>query len=347
MSYLQLIFGKEIDQLVIDDIVSYFAHQREESNKLEFKSFVLNPKSRNDLEEKESKIMKTLSAFLNSDGGILIWGAPETTKVGTKSVCVGALKPVDKQYDKDQIMDMIANTIIPAPQGITFKTFLCQSGFVYLFDAPRSSYAPHQYKDTYYMRMDGQTKAAPHHYIEALFKKIDFPNLEAYLRLDSFEHVDHDAARLTCSIIFRNQTPFRNDYNLHYRIFSSHGLITTAWEQILFSPKDPRLLREGDYANPRVAETIYYGNWIDDRLTIFLSRSRLHQENYQLNIRLQFGAKHSPMKICLYEIVIGEKMNSNLQNHIVDMSENRLFNIHEETMGETDQVRLNRTLGRS
>ncbi len=285
MGYLQLIFDKEIEELKIDDIAAYFSHPREESNKLEFKSFVPNPKSKNDLEEKESKIMKTLSAFLNSDGGILIWGAPETTKMDTRSVCVGPLKPVDREYHKDQIMDMLANTIIPAPQPITLKAFPYQNGFVYLFDAPRSSYSPHQYKDTYYMRMDGQTKAAPHHYIEALFKKIDFPNLEAYLRLDNYEYVDHDAARLRCSIIFRNQTPFRNDFNLHYRIFSSHGLITTAWEQILFSPKDPRLLREGDYANPRVAETIYYGNWIDDRLSIFLSRTNLHREKLPANYK--------------------------------------------------------------
>ncbi len=52
------------------------------------------------------------------------------------------------------------------------------------------------------------------------------------------------------------------------------------------------------------------------------------------------------MKICLYEIVIGEKNDANLQSHIVQMSENRLFNIHEASMGESDQVRLNRTLGR-
>ena len=31
------------------------------------------------------------------------------------------------------------------------------------------------------MRLDGQTRNAPHHYIEALFKQIKFPNLKENL----------------------------------------------------------------------------------------------------------------------------------------------------------------------
>jgi hypothetical protein len=194
--------------------------------------------------------------------------------------------------------------------------------------------------------MDGQTKSAPHHYIEALFKKITFPNLEAYLRLDKYAQVNNSIAVLECSIIFRNQTPFKNDFNLHYRIFSSHGFITKIWDEPMFSTNDARLSREGDYINAKVTDTLYYGNWIDDKFSIFISRDHLYQENYSLNIRLQFGAKHSPLKICVYEIIIGERVENNLQHHIVKMTENKLFNIHEETMSVPDRERLRLTLGR-
>jgi len=150
--------------------------------------------------------------------------------------------------------------------------------------------------------MDGQTKAAPHHFIEALFKKIGFPNLEAYLKLDKYEHVklDDDAAILWCSIIFRNQTPFMNDFNLHYRVFSSHGQIISNFDIINMSPISPQNIKlSGDYTNEKVAKVIYYGNWVDSRFKILLSREELHAWNYSLDLRIQFGAKHSPMKICV------------------------------------------------
>jgi predicted HTH transcriptional regulator len=145
MSFSKLIFGKEIVDLDIDDIVNYFNHPKEEGNKLEFKSFTLNPNSKNDLEEKENKIMKTICGFLNSEGGLLIWGAPSTNKVDGKPVCLGDLKPIDREYYKDQVMDMIANTIIPSPQGVLFASYSHNGGFVYLFEVPRSEFAPHQY----------------------------------------------------------------------------------------------------------------------------------------------------------------------------------------------------------
>lgn len=195
------------------------------------------------------------------------------------------------------------------------------------------------------MRMDGHTKPAPHHYIEALFKKLSFPNLEAYLKLDRYIHTDNDAARLYCTIIFRNQSPFQNDYNLQYRVFTSHGhIMPGAAIQVNLTQKE--LAEPGDYSNPEVANTIYYGNWLHDSFNITLSRTTLHNNGYIIEIRLQFGAKHSPMKLCLYTIKIGERENTNLQDNIVDMVENRFFNIHESEMTKSDEERLFETLGR-
>ncbi|SRR5579862_23765 len=344
MKFSKLLFGKDLHDLSITDIESFFSEAKEESNILEFKSGRV--RENGNIAENEKAVLRTICGFLNSEGGLLIWGSPVSSNEDGKDICVGSLEAVAVHYQKDQIMAMIANRVIPSPQGISFCALPSADKFVYLFDVPRSEYSPHQFQDKYFMRMDGQTKAAPHHYVEALFKKLSFPNLEAYLKLENYYHEYNDRAILDCSVVFRNQTPYQNDFNLHYRVFSSHGTIVRSADDyeeaaIQENPKNP-----GDYIKAKVADVIYYGNWIDDWFTIVLSRTMLHQANYHLHVRLQFGAKYSPMKICHYDIVIGETMMDNLQQHIILMEENRFFNIHEESMGTTDAERLKKTLGR-
>ena len=48
----------------------------------------------------------------------------------------------------------------------------------------------------------------------------------------------------------------------------------------------------------------------------------------------------------VYHLLIGETIKPNLQDHIIEMTENRFFNIHEESMESSDQERLLKALGR-
>jgi hypothetical protein len=345
MSFVKTFFGKDMSDLSVDDLTGFFSQPQEESNKMEFKSFEVHPKGKNDLADRENAIMRVICGFLNSEGGMLIWGAPVEMKANGKSLYIGDLTPGDKEYPKDQFIAKIANTIIPSPQGILFRSFAYRGGFLYLFDVPRSEYSPHQYSDKYYMRMDGQTKAAPHHYIEALFKKVSFPNLEAYLKIEDYGPWKSGQFYLKCSVLFRNQTPYQNDFDLHYRVFSSHGYIMAFLSNVNENINEEILKRPGDYGN-MVASTIYYGNWVDSRFAILLSESELKERNFNLSIRLQFGARHSPMKICLYDLIMVDGLKDKLQDHIIKMTENRFFNIHEESMGKPDLQRLKEALGR-
>jgi hypothetical protein len=342
MKFTESILGKPLDQLSVEDVEGFFLQPQEESDRIEFKSYHADLKSKKTPEERLADVLKTITAFLNSGGGFIVWGAPVET---IQKYCQGALTPFDVKYTKDQFIGRIADSIVPSPQGVFFRSFEKEGKYFYIIEAESSSYAPHQYRNVYYMRMDGHTKAAPHHYIEALFKKVSFPNLEAYLKLDRYIHTDGDMARLYCTIIFRNQSPFQNDYNLQYRVFTSHGLIMPGAAMQVNLTKE-KLAEQGDYSNPEVANTIYYGNWLHDSFNISLSRTNLHNNEYIIKIRLQFGAKHSPMKLCQYTINIGERVNDNLQDHIIDMVENRFFNIHELEMMKPDKERLFETLGR-
>ena len=42
----------------------------------------------------------------------------------------------------------------------------------------KSDYAPHQFNGKYYMRIDGHTITTPHHYVEALMRKLPIQDLK-------------------------------------------------------------------------------------------------------------------------------------------------------------------------
>ncbi|NID10638.1 AlbA family DNA-binding domain-containing protein [Fibrivirga algicola] len=183
-SFTQLYFGKAIDDVTADDVTAFFAEERPEGINLEFKSFAQHE---SDLKLKEKGVIRTVCAFLNSEGGLLIWGAPEGTKNdrGDK-VFVGKLSPVTKYYNKDSFISKLITRIEDIPSGIRFKDVeVSQDQYVYLIDVPESSIKPHQFEDRYWTRFDGQSKAAPHYLIRALFREEKKPVLKATLSVDS------------------------------------------------------------------------------------------------------------------------------------------------------------------
>ena len=125
MNYIESYLNKSnIIDLQLGDIESYFQKEKEESDKIEFKSFV---DDMNRISEKESTIIKSICAFLNSEGGIIIWGAPIGRKVEGKKekVFSGELSPVERLYEKDEFINKITNLITPQPTGVQFHRISC------------------------------------------------------------------------------------------------------------------------------------------------------------------------------------------------------------------------------
>lgn len=339
-----MIFGKDLQDIKLPDVEAFFSTEREETDKLEFKSSPETQRSNNSIDEQIKVILKTICAFSNSEGGLLIWGAP-AEKSGS-SVCIGSLLPLGKEFKRDQLIAKIANSIIPSPQGVRFLSIPKEDKFIYIIEVPKSEYSPHQYDNRYFMRMDGQTKPAPHHLIEALFKKISFPNIEAFLKIEGYSKYNDEVFTLRCSVIFRNVSPFQNEYDLHYRVFSSQGVITGPGTQIRTTISGSDLSFGGDFQNPHVTDTLYYGNWIDDKFTIILNKPDLQRIDNALSIRIQFGAKTSPMKISIYTLNLTDEKKEKPFDYIVEMIENRLFTTLEEDMNMPSIDRLRLTLGR-
>lgn len=170
MTYSENILGKKIYDVKISDVKEFFLNAQEESGILEFKSGNV------ELED----IYKEVAAFLNTDGGLLIIGAPKEKKVGNKRICQGELTPSIIR-NKTWLIQKISSGISPSPSNIKCNEIqINEDEKIYVLDISKSPYAPHQVsgKGQYYIRLEEEAKPAPHGIVEALFSKRQKPLLE-------------------------------------------------------------------------------------------------------------------------------------------------------------------------
>jgi len=169
MDLSKAILGKDIYELDISDIVNFFSNEQEETSVLEFKSG----------DASLERIHREVSAFLNTEGGILIFGSPIEQKRGSAKVCKGNLVPCKSISDQDTLLRSIASNIAPSPMNIKAKSFYYDGGMVFVLEISQSVTPPHQVSNEgkYYIRLERDAKAAPHGIVEALFNRRQRPQL--------------------------------------------------------------------------------------------------------------------------------------------------------------------------
>ncbi|MET1257778.1 ATP-binding protein [Flagellimonas sp. DF-77] len=177
--FISKIFGVDDDELTISQVQDFFKYEQQETSILEFKSGTVDVDS----------IYKEVTAFLNTEGGLLIIGAPvEKTKTSDRvkvTFCQGSLTQ-SKFKSKDWLVQKIATNIIPSPISIKVKELEYMNGKIFLVDVPQSVTPPHQSSldKRYYIRLDSETKPAPHGIVAALFDKRRAPELDTVTRID-------------------------------------------------------------------------------------------------------------------------------------------------------------------
>jgi hypothetical protein len=174
MSFVQYYLRKPVPQVTFEDLQRLISDEVPESQTLEYKS------GGSDLAE----CGQIISAFLNTDGGLLIIGAPNTESVPDPSgrrrrICRGQFRPISPVPDKDDAHRKLLSRILPLPAGIAISVVTAAAdGAVLLVDVPKSSYPPHQFENSYFVRLDGETRKAPQALVEALFLQRRGPNLQ-------------------------------------------------------------------------------------------------------------------------------------------------------------------------
>lgn len=349
--YSELYFGKGINELNIQDIEQFFQEEKEESDKIEFKSYT---DEYGNVKEKEFGILKTICSFLNSEGGLLIWGAPAGTphKEDIKrKIFTGLLTSFITYYEKDKFINKITDSITPVANAIQFQRIESAGKYVYVFEVAKSPYSPHQFQNIYYMRLDGQTVKAPHHYIEALFKKISYPRLGGYMHIQGLEKHsisgDFDKTRIRLHLGFYvfNFSKLQNEFNVSYRILTDSGEFPHShdWHIPTGSKHYPT---SSELILGNVKKVLYYGEPAleTDTIDVVVNAS---DSNPIVGVYFFFGGKFSPLMLSSYKISLSNVTPSTNYNHMLSTVQENKY-VHEiDTEGSlSEKEKLKLILGR-
>ena len=345
MDYSQNYFGKALSDLTFTDIENYFVEEKDESVSIEFKSYSA---TYGNLNRNLEGVIRGICAFLNSEGGILIWGAPEGTTVEGRQerVFVGELSPIPELKEKDWLINKISDSINPLPVGIQVQIFENEGNYVYLFMVQQSTFSPHQFKNIYYARLDGQTKPSPHYLIEALFKKITYPNIESYIKPDKILN-NGTSYFLDLTIFVFNFSELQNEEDVSFRLMCPEGIFTKstqAQHQHMYSYEGHQLIHKG------LINVLHHGspNMHTERI-MFNPNQLLTENENKVTLLLSFGGKHSPLKFCEYKLDFA-RINWNDQddpNYLIEeMSENILSSEKQKQVNSTREDLLKSVLKR-
>lgn len=330
MDFSTSFFGKSLENLTYSDVVDFFIEEKEESTRIEFKSF---SEKYGNFEKNIEGVIRGITAFLNSEGGILIWGAPEGIWDETKKTKIfeGELSPVKEYKDKDKLINKISDQITPLPVGIKVTILQDSPNVVYVFEIQQSNYAPHCYKNIYHARLDGQTRPAPHYLVEALFKKIHYPNIEGYLKLHQ-PYISYNKIAVNAEIYIFNFSPLQKEENLYLSLISGEGVFN---ESTMYNnhPNYPKDFKGRLLIQENCEALLFFGKPFIKTEKINYNLELLKNQSYQYSLILTFGGKFSPLKSSEYKFNIQSTDNQKIEIHSLDKLENISFHEKQEQLG--------------
>lgn len=282
MNYSSITFGKELYDLTLEDMTNFFLTEKEENLNLEFKSYP----PQGDHKSKESAVIKAVCGLLNSEGGIVIWGAPvETRDANGNTSAIGDLTSFSSNLDRDRLINILSSSITPLPTGIKVQKITNQADeAVFIIEVQKSVGRPHQYDNRYYIRLDGQTRIAPHYLISALMKSVDFPVLRGHIRLKRIDITGNNFVLTFRKLLF-NTSAYINDVNIHMQIIAHPGHIYV-----------DNIIQGGRYSQKY--PIISNGAPLMSNFTLVIPS---HQINQSIDLIFQFGGEKSPSKISSYK----------------------------------------------
>jgi hypothetical protein len=339
-SYAVAHFGKPLADITLADLTHYFAAEHEETDTIEFKSYYERNLALHN--HKESGVLKTICAFLNSSGGLLIWGAPvgQTPAGRQVKVFTGALSPVEVLIEKDTFISRIASRIIPLSNLIQMHRIeVVADSYVYLFDVRQSIYKPHQFDNRYWIRLDGQSGVAPHYLIDALFKQVSYPNLGGYIKFGDCSARQGNLF-LNFKVIIMNHSKSQNEHDVYFTLTATKG------QFIRQSNSDVIMLDGHQFYRENFASILTYshGPFQDLILQIPVRETTGTPDAREIRLMLTFGGKSSPMKRSDYTLLIQRYGNNEHGSperikSIFDISSKVNLPMNEFDMSEEERVR--------
>lgn len=333
------VFGKSLTDLTYADIAHFFTTDHGESNTVEFKAY--SPTYGN-FNQNIRGIIRAICGLLNSDGGIVVWGAPlgTTDPVTNEKKFIGALAPIPDYKEKDWMINKISDNITPLPTGVRVEVLQnSATENIYIIEVQPSPYKPHQQDNTYFVRLDGQTKPAPHYFIEALFKRISYPNIEGYIKVEKAGLIQNPSRYyLTLSVFLFNFSQSQNEEDVKVRLMTVPGSF-----QHKIGTDDP-------YNSVRKIGSLHFGLVQSHTEIIIINPNELQNSNNKVHIMMSYAGKSSPAKSSDYTLDLSKidlNVDTNTLQLFEEVEENKLFADRQQQLGTTRESSLLTALGRN
>lgn len=336
INYCKQLFGNDINDVQIKDLQTFFDNKRDESTNVEAKSFDIK---NGDVGEGLKQVIKTVCAFLNSNGGVVVWGAPKEED----HKFVGDLTPIPTLYEKDSLISKISDKISAIPFGIRITRLDHEGGYIYIIEVQESPYSPHQVFQKYWMRLDGQTRVAPHYLVEALFKKITYPNLEGYIDLQEFGTREDGTSFLRLTILIFNFSELQNEESLTYSLLCGQGKFQGSG-----SKSSAYGFQGHNYTREEKDRVLHFAAPITDTQTLLFKLDELAENhNHEMDLILAFGGRKSPMKFSTYKLDFNIPIPSKFPFSLIKTKEeNEIAYLRWERLGFTRESTLKGMLNR-
>ncbi len=304
IDYCTKIFGKPLRDLTFEDVESYFSNPKEENEYLEFKS------GQGDFEGSfANNIIRTIVGFLNSSGGVLIWGAPKeiAPEKGKPKETKGELIPLTISKSKDDLINRITTSISYMPKGINVEKLEKEGKFVYIFEIQESESKPHQYseKGIYYIRLDGQTKPAPHYVIDALFKQVKFADIDGKLNF-VYAELFSETLIIEIEANLSNNSKYIIGNGIELSLHTSVGRFTQNNDKDLAVPN---------------TYSLHYGPPKTLGAKIKIDLTNIDSGKHELIISMFFAGNNSNAKACNYVFDLEKIINIETENGILELND--------------------------
>lgn len=304
MEFAKRVFKKPLLEITFEDVIKLFQEEQIETDFLELKSYSINTKDR-----ALNTIKEEVCAFLNSEGGLIIWGAPkgkdEVRNDKKIKIFKGDLNPLDFIEEKDTLVNKISDGITPLPNGVRVNIIPSsdKTKSVCLIEIDKSISSPHQTGNIYYMRLDGQSRPAPHHYVEALLKEVTYPNLAGFVKFAPIRDTQHHGSIIDIEVSIWNMSPLQNELNPKFYLRVEPGEL----HELFDSNGTGKINKtKNGYVSTGFVPQLHYGYPVMKRFSVFYPDGFFINNARYVTFRLSFGGDLAPMKISTYEFQFSE-----------------------------------------
>ncbi len=299
----ETVFDKSFEDLQFDDLKKFLASPRIETDVIEYKAF--DERGRKEIGTHEQRINETLCAMMNSEGGIVVWGAPIGTRApGSKEKIVqGELTHVPLDLESDQLTDRLTSRITPLPPVIRHRQLSKDGTRIYLFEVPKSPFGPHQIGGTYFFRLYGKTEKAPHHIVQALMRQVTFPDVRAYFRVTRITQ-ELETNTIHFKIACWNHSMRQNERDVSLQVIVGGG-------RFIHNEFDKRKLSYGhgmqQITMTGVTDTLYFGVMHEEYFQVQVPL-RKQQDGDEAYFQIAVGGRYAPLRISHYfvHVVAGQ-----------------------------------------